>query len=152
MKPRHGDLFATDLDTATLVKYIDRVLMFYVRTGDRLQRTSVWLENLEGGLEYLQQVVIKDSLGICEELEAQMQNVVDPYQCEWKTAIESEQSRKRFRQFVNSDKSDLNIVFVEEREQIRPATASEKEHFNKTKNSQSQSSEVKNTELATELV
>ncbi|MEP1445155.1 MAG: nitrite reductase large subunit NirB [Paraglaciecola sp.] len=147
MKPRHGDLFATDLDTATLVKYIDRVLMFYVRTGDRLQRTSVWLESLEGGLEYLQQVVIEDSLGLCAELEAQMQHVVDTYQCEWKTAIETQESRKRFRQFVNSDKSDLNIVFVEERQQIRPATESEKQQFNTIQSSQSQE-----TELAVELV
>jgi nitrite reductase (NADH) large subunit len=152
MKPRHGDLFATDLDTETLVKYIDRVLMFYVRTGDRLQRTSVWMENLEGGLEYLQKVVIEDSLGLGEELEAQMQNVVDTYQCEWKTAIENEQSRKRFRQFVNSEKSDMNIVFVEEREQIRPATESEKELFIQSKNSQSPSIDVNDTELATELV
>jgi nitrite reductase (NADH) large subunit len=126
MKPRHGDLFATDLDTATLVKYIDRVLMFYVRTADRLQRTSVWMENLEGGLDYLKEVVINDSLDIGEALEGQMQNVVDSYECEWKKAISEEQSAKRFRQFVNSDQSDLNIVFVEERQQIRPATEQEK--------------------------
>lgn len=126
MKPRHADLFATDIDTETLVKYIDRVLMFYVRTADRLQRTSVWMENLEGGLDYLKDVVINDSLSICAELESQMQNVVDTYQCEWKKAIATEQSVKRFRQFVNSDKSDMNIVFVEEREQIRPATEQEK--------------------------
>ncbi|KXI30680.1 nitrite reductase large subunit NirB [Paraglaciecola hydrolytica] len=129
MKPRHADLFATDLDTETLVKYIDRVLMFYVRTADRLQRTSVWMENLEGGLEYLKQVVIEDSLGLGAELESQMQVVVDAYQCEWKTAIENEESRKRFRQFVNSDKADTNIVFVEERQQIRPATPEEKASF-----------------------
>jgi NAD(P)H-nitrite reductase large subunit len=49
MKPRHADLFATDLDDETLIRYIDRFLMFYVRTADRLQRTSVWLDNLEGG-------------------------------------------------------------------------------------------------------
>ena len=126
MKPRHGDLFATDLDTATLVQYIDRVLMFYVRTADRLQRTSVWMENLEGGLDYLKQVVIEDSLGLGFELETQMQHVVDSYQCEWKTALENEESLKRFRQFVNSDKTDTNIVFVQERQQIRPATAAEK--------------------------
>ncbi|MEP7706565.1 nitrite reductase large subunit NirB [Paraglaciecola sp. 25GB23A] len=126
MKPRHGDLFATDLDTATLVQYIDRVLMFYVRTADRLQRTSVWMENLEGGLDYLKQVVIEDSLGLGIELETQMQHIVDSYQCEWKTALENEESRKRFRQFVNSDKTDTNIVFVQERQQIRPATAEEK--------------------------
>ena len=126
MKPRHADLFATDLDTPTLIKYIDRVLMFYVRTADRLQRTSVWMENLEGGLDYLKQVVIEDSLGICAELEAQMQHLVDTYACEWKVAVEKPESRKRFRQFVNSDKSDPNIVFVEERAQIRPARADEK--------------------------
>jgi nitrite reductase (NADH) large subunit len=127
MKPRHGDLFATDLDTATLVKYIDRVLMFYVKTADRLQRTSVWMDNLEGGLDYLKQVVIDDSLGLGDELEAQMQRLVDAYQCEWKTTLESEQSLKRFRQFVNSNASDSNIEFVLEREQIRPATDAEKQ-------------------------
>lgn len=126
MKPRHADLFATDLDTETLVKYIDRVLMFYVKTADRLQRTSVWMENMEGGLDYLKEVVIEDSLGICAELEAQMQHVVDAYECEWKVAVTNSDSRKRFRQFVNSDKRDQNIEFVEERGQIRPATANEK--------------------------
>ena len=69
MKPRHADLFATDLDDETLIKYIDRVLMFYIKTGDRLQRTSVWMDNMEGGLDYLRDVVINDSLGLAEELE-----------------------------------------------------------------------------------
>lgn len=126
MKPRHADLFATDLDTPTLIKYIDRFLMFYIKTGDRLQRTSVWMDNLEGGLDYLKQVVIEDSLGIAEELETQMQSVVDSYQCEWKTTIENPEKVKRFRQFVNSDAADSNVVFVEERGQIRPANETEK--------------------------
>jgi nitrite reductase (NADH) large subunit len=126
MKPRHGDLFATDLDDETLIKYIDRYLMFYVRTADRLTRTSVWLENLEGGLAYMEKIVKDDHLGINAELEKQMQNVVDTYQCEWKTTIESEEQLKRFRQFVNSDAIDSNIEFVTEREQIRPAKDEEK--------------------------
>ncbi|OUS31805.1 nitrite reductase large subunit [Thalassotalea sp. 42_200_T64] len=126
MKPRHGDLFATDLDDATLIKYIDRYLMFYVRMADRLQRTSVWLENLEGGLEYMQKIVKDDHLGINDELERQMDAVVATYQCEWKTTVESPEKLKRFRQFVNSDKQDVNIQFVNEREQIRPATLTEK--------------------------
>jgi nitrite reductase (NADH) large subunit len=109
-----------------LLKYIDRILMFYVRTADRLQRTSVWMENLDGGLDYLKSVVIEDALGICIDLEIQMQHIVDTYQCEWKKAIEDQQSAKRFRQFVNSDKTDVNIQFVEVREQIRPATDAEK--------------------------
>lgn len=129
MKPRHADLFATDLDTETLVKYIDRFLMFYCKTADRLQRTSVWLENLEGGLEYLKQVVIEDSLGIAEELEAQMAAVVGTYQCEWKTTVEDPEALKRFRQFVNSPDQDENVVFVQERTQIRPATSEEKQAY-----------------------
>ncbi|WP_395345580.1 nitrite reductase large subunit NirB [Ningiella sp. W23] len=126
MKPRHGDLFATDLTTDELVLYIDRLLAFYVKDADRLQRTATWMDNLEGGLEYLQDVIIHDSLGICQALEAHMQQVVDTYQCEWKTTIESESALKRFRQFVNSDATDSNVQFVEERGQIRPATQEEK--------------------------
>lgn len=129
MKPRHADLFATDLDKETLIKYIDRVLAFYIRTADRLQRTSVWMENMEGGLDYLKSVVIDDKLEICDDLETHMQNVVDTYQCEWKTTIEDEEKLKRFRSFVNSDETDDNIVFVEERGQIRPANEQEKQHF-----------------------
>jgi nitrite reductase (NADH) large subunit len=126
MKPRHAELFATDLDDETLIKYIDRFLMFYVRTADRLQRTSVWMSNLEGGLEYLQQVVIEDSLGIAAELDAQMDNIVGTYQCEWKTTIENPERMKRFEQFVNADAEDDQIVFVQERGQPRPATEEER--------------------------
>ena len=129
MKPRHADLFATDLDDETLIKYIDRFLMFYVRTADRLQRTSVWLDNLEGGLDYLKQVVIEDSLGIAAELEEQMNNIVGTYQCEWKTTIEDPEKLKRFRQFVNSEAEDREIIFVEERGQPRPATEEEREEI-----------------------
>ncbi len=129
MKPRHADLFATNLDKETLIKYIDRLLIFYVRTADRLQRTSVWMENMEGGLDYLKSVVIDDKLKISASLEIQMQHVVDNYQCEWKTTIESEEKLKRFRHFVNSDKTDENIIFVEERGQIRPADEEERQHF-----------------------
>lgn len=126
MRPRHAELFASDLDKTTLVRYIDRLLMFYVKTGDKLQRTSVWREKMEGGLEYIQSVVIDDSLGIGEELEAQMQAVIDAYQCEWKTALSDTEKLKRFRHFINSDQPDDNVVFVSERDQIRPATPAEK--------------------------
>ncbi len=126
MKPRHADLFASDLDDETLQKYIDRFFMFYIRSADRLQRTATWMDNLEGGLKYLQDVIINDSLGICEDLEAQMQQVIDSYQCEWKTTVEDPEKTKRFRTFVNSEQGDNNVVFVAEREQIRPATENEK--------------------------
>jgi nitrite reductase (NADH) large subunit len=126
MKPRHAELLATDLDDATLIRYIDRFLMFYIRTADRLQRTSVWMENIEGGLAYVQQVVCADSLGIGAELEAEMQTLVDRYECEWKKAIEDPATLRRFRHFVNSQEPDPAIQFVDERGQIRPARASER--------------------------
>ena len=128
MKPRHAELFASDLSKAELITLIDRVLMFYVRTADRLQRTSTWRESLEGGLAYLQDVILHDSLGIASELEQQMQHVVDTYQCEWKTAVTNPEVRKRFRSFVNSDKVDQTVMFVKERGQIRPARAEELAH------------------------
>ncbi len=127
MKPRHADLLAADLDRDTLLRFVDRFLMFYVRTADRLQRTSVWLENLEGGLDYLKQVVCEDSLGIAAELEAAMQQVINTYECEWRRAVEDPAVRRRFRHFVNSDRPDTNIVLVEERGQRRPATREERE-------------------------
>lgn len=121
MKPRHADLFATDLDAQTLLRTIDRYLMFYVQTAERLQRTSVWLENLEGGIDYLRDVIVEDSLGICTELDEQMAQVVGTYQCEWKTALNDPEKLKRFRTFVNCGNDDPSIVFVEEREQRKPA-------------------------------
>lgn len=129
MKPRHADLFATNLDKETLIKYIDRVLIFYIRTADRLQRTSVWMENMEGGLDYLKAVVLEDKLGLAAELELQMQHVIETYQCEWKTTLADESKLKRFRHFINSDQADDNIVFVEERGQVRPANEAERQHF-----------------------
>jgi nitrite reductase (NADH) large subunit len=127
MKPRHADLLARDLDDQTLIKFIDRFLMFYIRTGERLQRTSTWLENLEGGIDYVRKVVCEDSLGIAAELEADMQKLVDTYECEWKKAINDPDIMKRFRHFVNSAEPDSNVVFVAERGQIRPARPEERE-------------------------
>ncbi|MEK6242992.1 MAG: nitrite reductase large subunit NirB [Pseudomonadota bacterium] len=127
MKPRHADLLAKDLSDEELIRYIDRFLMLYIRTGDRLQRTSVWLENLEGGIDYVRRAVCEDSLGIGAELEADMQSFVDTYACEWKKAIETPEILKRFRHFVNSEEPDAGVVFVAEREQIRPARPEERE-------------------------
>ncbi len=132
MKPRHADLFATGLDKETLIRTIDRFLIFYVRTASHLQRTSVWMANMEGGLDYLKSVIIDDKLGLCEQLEQQMQYVIDTYQCEWKGVIENENKRKRFRHFINSDQIDDNVVFVEERGQLRPADENERKHFKLT--------------------
>ena len=125
MRPRHAELFATDLDDETLVRYIDRFLMFYVQTADRLQRTSVWRESLEGGLDYLKEVIIDDSLNLAAELEAQMQLVIDRYECEWTNALKDPEKLKRFRTFVNEKGGDPDIQFVEERGQRRPISAAE---------------------------
>ena len=125
MRPRHADLFATGLDDETLIRFIDRFLMFYIRTADRLQRTSVWMENLEGGLDYLKSVIVDDSLGLAADLEADIAHLVDTYECEWKATIEDAEKLRRFRTFVNSEQADDSLVFVRERGQRRPALSSE---------------------------
>lgn len=120
-KPRHADLLAADLDEDTCVKYIDRFLMYYVTTADRLTRTSVWLEKLEGGIEHLRATVIDDKLGIAADLEAMMQRVVDTYRCEWKEVVNDPEKRRFFQQFVNTDETEPDIEIVSERGQSRPA-------------------------------
>ncbi|SON53005.1 nitrite reductase large subunit NirB [Vibrio tapetis] len=123
MRPRHADLFATDLDDETLIKYVDRILMLYVRTADRLQRTSVWLENLEGGLDYLKEVVIGDKLKLAAELEKDMAFNIEHYQCEWKTTIENPEKLKRFQHFINSEDRDDALNFKKERGQLIPCAS-----------------------------
>ena len=126
MKPRHAELLATDLDDEMLIRYIDRFFMFYIRTADRLQRTSVWMENMESGLEYLRQVIIDDKLNLVEELENDMEKIVSSYQCEWKTTVQDPDKVKQFAHFMNADDGDDNVIFVRERGQVRPATADER--------------------------
>ncbi|GAM60159.1 nitrite reductase (NAD(P)H) large subunit [Vibrio ishigakensis] len=126
MKPRHATLLAGDLDQETLIKYIDRFMMFYIRTAAPLQRTSTWFENLEGGIDYLREVVIEDKLGINDQLEADIAKLVEEFRCEWTDTINDETQLKRFAHFVNSDERDDNVVFVSERDQHRPATFTEK--------------------------
>ncbi|WP_027137330.1 nitrite reductase large subunit NirB [Gaetbulibacter saemankumensis] len=118
--PKHAVLFAEQLDDATAIKYLDRFLMFYLRTAGPLVRTAPWLDKLDGGIEYLKRVVIEDSLGIAEDLENEMQGLVNKYECEWKQAVEDPNMRKRFRHFVNSDDTDDNLVFVPMRDQKMP--------------------------------
>ena len=119
-KPRHADLLATDIDEETAVRYIDRFLMYYCMTADKLTRTATWIQKLEGGLDHLKEVVIDDKLGIATELEQMMQNVVDTYQCEWKAVVDDPEKRKRFRQFVNTDETEPCIEIVGQRDQQRP--------------------------------
>ena len=120
MKPRHADLFASDLDDETLIRYVDRILMFYVRTANRLQRTSVWLDNMEGGLDYLRQVVIDDSLGIAAQLEQEMQQVVASYQCEWQTTLQDPARLKHFTPTINSTQPDETLHYEAVRGQRVP--------------------------------
>lgn len=126
MKPRHADLLAADLNKDVLVQYIDRFIMFYIRTADKLQRTSVWLENLEGGIDYLRDVIIDDKLGINAELENEMTRIRKLVVCEWKETVENSVNQQRFAHFINSTLRDENVKTVPEREQHRPATAQER--------------------------
>lgn len=126
IKPQHAILFAEDLTETQVIQYLDRFLMFYIRTADRLQRTAAWLNNLEGGIEYLKDVILKDSLGIGAELEAEMARTLSAYQCEWKATLEDPEKLRRFRHFVNTDQPDPSLVYIKERGQKRPAYPEEK--------------------------
>jgi nitrite reductase (NADH) large subunit len=119
--PRHADLLVSDVDTSTLIRTIDRFLMFYVRTADRLQRTAPWIEELDGGLDHLRAVIVDDSLGICEDLDAAMAKHVDNYADEWKGVLEDPEKLSRFTSFVNAPGApDPAISFRSEREQKVP--------------------------------
>jgi NAD(P)H-dependent nitrite reductase large subunit/NAD(P)H-dependent nitrite reductase small subunit len=120
-KPRHADLLAADLNEETCLKFIDRFLMYYIQTADRLTRTSVWLEKMEGGIEYLRDVIVNDRLGIAADLERQMTFLVDTYKCEWAEVVRDPEKRQLFKQFANTDETEPTIEFVQERDQKRPA-------------------------------
>jgi nitrite reductase (NADH) large subunit len=120
-KPRHADLLAADLDEEMALRIIDRFLLYYIQTADRLTRTSVWLDKMEGGIETLRDVIVHDKLGICADLERQAQYLVDTYQCEWREVVENPEKQRLFRQFVNTDENEPSIEFVSERDQKHPA-------------------------------
>ncbi|WP_176736396.1 nitrite reductase large subunit NirB [Oligoflexus tunisiensis] len=124
MKPRHADLLAADLDDATLIRFIDRFLIYYIRTADRLMRTSTWIEKLPGGLAHLKKVILEDAFGIGAEMEEEMAALVASFQCEWKTTLESPERLKEFRSFVNSNEPDNSIQFTRQRGQIAPIPVS----------------------------
>ncbi|MFY0685902.1 MAG: nitrite reductase large subunit [Cyclobacteriaceae bacterium] len=118
--PVHAQLLAGDVDKETCVRYLDRFLMYYLKTAEPLNRTATWLGKLEGGIEHLKEVVVGDSLGLGSELEADMQKLIESYECEWKAAIENEEMKKKFKPFVNSDETDSSIKFGDMRGQIVP--------------------------------
>lgn len=114
MTPKHAQLLASDLDTETLVRYVDRFLMYYIRTADRLQRTAPWVDSLEGGLDHVREVVCEDSLGLAAEFEAAMERHVQNYKCEWKGVLDDPDKLSRFVSFVNApDAVDSTIAFTE---------------------------------------
>ncbi|MGX5819753.1 nitrite reductase large subunit NirB [Chitinophaga lutea] len=121
-KPQHAQLLASDVDSDTCIRYIDRFLMFYIKTADPLTRTATWLNKLEGGMDYLRSVVVHDSLGIAADLEAEMQHLVDNYKCEWREVVENPALRKRFSHFINApEEKDPTVQFESMRTQKRAA-------------------------------
>ncbi|WP_058233818.1 nitrite reductase large subunit NirB [Devriesea agamarum] len=126
--PRHGDLLAQDVDDETLVRLIDRFMGYYIRTAEKLQRTAAWIESHDGGFEHVKRVVVDDELGICDELEAEMQEFVDGHIDEWVATINDPAKLARFRSFINApDARDPLFAYVPERDQHRPATLEERE-------------------------
>lgn len=125
-QPTHGQLLASDLDDDTLIRYIDRYMIYYVRTADRLQRTARWMEELPGGIDHVREVVVDDSLGLAADLEAAMVKHVGSYEDEWAATLADPERLRRFRSFVNAPEApDVGFPRVAEREQWRPATPEE---------------------------
>ncbi|KAH8884684.1 nitrite reductase [Thozetella sp. PMI_491] len=118
--PRHSEILAKDVPPADVIPILDRYLMFYIRTADKLQRTARWVEGLPGGIKYLKSVVLEDSLGICASLEAQMQELVDSFFDEWAEAIKSPDIAAKFKQFANTQETVTNMELEEDRDQKRP--------------------------------
>jgi nitrite reductase (NADH) large subunit len=121
MSPRHADLLASDVEQDMAVRYLDRFMMFYIRTADRLTRTSVWLAKMDGGIDALRRIVVDDSLGIAADLERDMQKLVDTFVCEWTDVVRDPAKRDAFRLFAGDRRGDETVRFVAERGQPRPA-------------------------------
>ncbi|WP_077398914.1 nitrite reductase large subunit NirB [Cellulophaga omnivescoria] len=119
--PKHAVLLAEKVDKKTAITYVDRFLMYYIQTAQPLMRTAAWLDKLEGGIDYVKDVVINDCLGIVDQLDKDMQHLVDTYKCEWKEAVETPEIRAKYTHFVNSTEEDENIEFVALRDQKMPA-------------------------------
>lgn len=125
--PRHAVLLAESLDDEGLIRAIDRFLLYYIRTADRLQRTAPWMEELEGGLDGLRGVIFDDTLGIAADLDAAMAAHVDDYEDEWRATLEDPEKLRRFASFVNAPETpDPSLAYTLERDQPRPATAEER--------------------------
>lgn len=119
-KPQHAQLLVNDVDTETCIKYLDRFLIYYIKTAEPLTRTATWLNKLEGGLEHIRDVIINDSLGLGEEFEKEMAFMVATYSCEWKEVVNDPRLRAKFKHFVNCDEGDPNMVFQDMRGQKIP--------------------------------
>jgi nitrite reductase (NADH) large subunit len=48
---------AEQIDKETVFKYMDRFLMYYIHTAGPLVHTATWLEKLDGGLDYLKEII-----------------------------------------------------------------------------------------------
>lgn len=135
--PRHSETLARDVPPDDVIPILDRYLMFYIRTADKLQRTARWLEQLPGGIKYLQKVILEDSLGICAELERQMQELVGTFFCEWTEVINDPERRKAFQQFGNTTETiEPAIEQVSERGQDRPTYWAKESALDDFKNTQ----------------
>lgn len=119
-KPRHAELIAEDVTKRQAIKILDRFLIFYIQSADKLERTARWIERYPGGLKGVKEVIVDDKLGICDELEKQMEVLVGLYHCEWANVVNNAERHKAFKQFVNTDDTQTTSAQLDERGQKRP--------------------------------
>ncbi len=121
-----GKVLAQDVDEDTIVKYLDRLLMYYIRTADHLARSVTWLDGIEGGIDRLRDVIVNDTLGIADSLEQDMKRIIEGQSCEWARAVADQDILSRFRHYINAPGSDPTVVHIPLRGQMRAATPEER--------------------------
>jgi nitrite reductase (NADH) large subunit len=78
---RKGDLLCTVDTHDQVLKYMGRFMQYYREHARYLERSYGFLERI--GVQKLREILIEDSEGICERLDAEIQNAVDAYKDPW---------------------------------------------------------------------
>lgn len=81
---RKGDLLCTVQTHEDVLKYIGRFIQYYREHAKYLERTYGFVERI--GIDVLKGILVEDSLGICAQLDARIQEAVAAYKDPWKEA------------------------------------------------------------------
>ena len=83
---RKGDVLCTVDTHDDVLKYMGRFMQFYRENAKYLERTYGLVERI--GIDKLKRILVDDSEGICQRLDASIQSAVDAYVDPWLEASE----------------------------------------------------------------